>query len=442
MRFFENLFQRQPNNPNDPDIRFGRYSDANKSIEQFEQWQLANSYYEKEQFLPAYVSFLKYLNDPKEKNVEYKLEENALNFELYQGSQKLYGTVTEDHIRAEAQIIYAQDFPTDLLRRITEKTFELEHSRFAIDKEGHLAVVFDAPMSDASPYKVYYALKELALQADKMDDLLLDEHQGFDAVDQSHLTDLPDNEKHAKYAFITQAIKATLEYVDSNPFGKDSYPGGIAYVYLDLLYRIDYLTKPEGFLMEYLERMHRLYFAADGRSQTEKNHALRLGFAQLLERPQEDYFKEFYTVPSTFGITSVSNHDHITAIIDSELPKMDWYLRNGHDRVALAIPNYITGHALFNYSHSEPEQALLHLYFKIIEEDYFKSLGFQVNFRKGPNNFLNGKSIKKAIEQVVDKYSYDFPALDPDLHKLDFQSIPEFAHSYLLMVRDLKITER
>ena len=38
------------------------------------------------------------------------------------------------------------------------------------------------------------------------------------------------------------------------------YPGGIAYLLLELSYKLDYLTVPEGMLMETLERIHRLYF--------------------------------------------------------------------------------------------------------------------------------------------------------------------------------------
>ena len=61
------------------------------------------------------------------------------------------------------------------MRRLVESNYVLEYSRYGLDDDDNLVIKFDTSALDASPYKLYYALKEVAANADKQDDLLLDE---------------------------------------------------------------------------------------------------------------------------------------------------------------------------------------------------------------------------------------------------------------------------
>ena len=97
------------------------------------------------------------------------------------------------------------------MRRLIELNYDLEYSRYALDDNNTITMVFDTYALDASPYKLYYALKEIATKADKMDDLLLDEFQMLRATDKSLQLPIPDVEKEIKYQFTTQAITKVLE---------------------------------------------------------------------------------------------------------------------------------------------------------------------------------------------------------------------------------------
>ena len=63
----------------------------------------------------------------------------------------------------------------------------MNFGRFALGESNELLVVFDTYTLDGSPYKLYFALKEMATQADKFDDLLLDEFDMLKPVEVSHL---------------------------------------------------------------------------------------------------------------------------------------------------------------------------------------------------------------------------------------------------------------
>jgi hypothetical protein len=327
------------------------------------------------------------------------------------------------------------------MRRLIEQNFELKYSRFALDRDQNITIVFDTSSLDGSPYKLYYALKELATRADKHDDLLLDEFRNLQAVETDHLETLPQQEKEVKHQFLVNEVQNVLREIDNGKLDKDQYPGGIAYILLSAIYKLDFLVVPEGYMMEMLERIHREYFNQDGKTTIQKNQALCKELRKLLQRPSNDFYKEMYRVKSTFGITTPVNHDRIVSFIDNNLNNMDWYKENGYEVIALSIPSYIVGYCLFNYAVPRATRDFFLLYFQVIERDYFNDLGFTLKFWDTNNKRLNKKGIKKGIDKVVDKNKAQFNKIDPILSTLEFDSVTSFAKSYLLMVRNLDMTK-
>lgn len=442
MSIFDRLFGSSSNTlAPQPDIRFGRYSDSYKEAVNYNYWDLSLEKFENEEYLESYRAFFRYLRDDSEDNVRYEEENGKITFEIYQGSKKITGHVDETSLKAESKIAHSDVLNVGFMRRLIEQNFGLEYSRFALDEQNNITIVFDTYTLDGSPYKLYYALKEVATRADKQDDLLLDEFKMLEPVDTSHLAHLPQNEKEAKYNFITREIGKVLEEVEHGGLDKDQYPGGIAYLLLNLIYKLDYLIKPEGYMMETLERLHRLYFAKDDKSTTKKNLTFCKDLTKLKDRPSEEFFKEMYRVTATFGITTPVNHDRVVSFIDGELNNMDWYHDNGHEAVALAIPGYIVGYCMFNYAIPKPDRELFHLYFQITEHEYFQSLGFNLNFYDRSEGRFKKKAIKKAIAQIVEKNKLKYPKLHPAVSSLNFNSPAGFAKSYLLMVRNLDVTK-
>lgn len=439
MGFFDRLFNATGSKEEQPDIRFGRYSDSYKDNATQSAWNDSLEKFDQQEYLDSYKEFFTYLRDDKEDNVRFWEENGGLSFELFQGSKKITGFANHKKLKAEAKIAKAKSLNVGFMRRLIELNFELMYSRFALDPDGNLTIVFDTYTLDGSPYKLYYALREVAIKADKQDDLLLDEFKMLQPVDTSHLKKLPETEKEVKYNFIQTQIKSVLDEIEHGKLDKNKYSKGVNTLIINLVYKLDYLIKPEGYMMEALERIHRLNLTNDGKSTILKNQLLIKEFQKLIDRPKEEFFKEMYSVTSTFGITSPVSHDRVVGFIDGELHNMDWYRDNNYDQFAMAVPGYIAGFCLFNYAIPKPDRDLLHLYLQIIEADYFKALGFTCDYYDSATKKFNKRAIKKAIEHIIDENKPKYPKLHAATATIDYETPATFAKSYLLMVRNLEM---
>ncbi len=439
MQFFKRLFNSNADIPK-MDVRFGRFTDAYKTEKQYDAWDQSIQLFEKGDYLKAYEIFFDYLRDEEEANVKLDKIEEGLVFEFYQGSRMISGKAMAKKVSATSRVVKTNKFEPLLMKRLLERNFDLRYSRFCLDEEDNIAITFDTSFMDGSPYKLYYALKELATQADKQDDLLLDEFSGLEGMENSPMRHLSVKEKEAKYKYIQKALAIVIEEVENGNLDKEAYAGGVAYLLLDLVYKLDFLVRPEGFMMEALERIHRLYFAKNEIPKFEKNEQLIIEFKKLQARSKDEYFKEMYTVISTFGITTAVNYSRVVHFIEGELSNMDWYQKHGYDKVACAIPGYIVGYCLFNYAVPKPCKDFFQLYYQIAESNYFTALGYPRLYHPKQNKF-NKKLIKNNIEDLVDQHSPWFKNLKPNFRVLNFESKTDFSYSFLQMMKELDMTK-
>ena len=441
MGLLDRLFGKTASGTEQPSIRFGRYTDSYKAPSRYDAWDRAQELFEDEQYLESYKNFLLYLRDDEEDNVHWKEVQGGIEFELYQGSKKISGKATPHKIQVQAPVVKAESFNIGVLRRLLEQNFDLKYCRFTLDPDGNILIVFDSYTLDGSPYKLYYALREAAIKADKQDDLLIEEFKNLQPVEITHLKELPQAEKEAKYQYIKKAIGEVMNEVENGVLDSNRYASSYGYLLLDLIFRLDYLTKPEGFMMETLEQLHRKYYENDGRNTASKNEDLCRGLKLLPERPAADFYREMYRGCSTFGITHTVNHDRVVSIINGELYHMDWYLENGHERMAMAIPGYIVGFCLFNYAVPKPDHDLFHLYYQITESSYFSSLGYTFQYYNPENQELDKRAIKRAISKIVETNKESFPSFQFPSGSLDFSSLPGFAKSYLTIIKALNLVK-
>lgn len=443
MKLFSRLFGVVSESAEQPDIRFGRYSDGYKNDANYDAWDEALTSFDASDFMGAYRAFFRYLRDETEDNVRWwDGSDGSIRFELYQGSKKITGFASQTQFKAEAKIARPEVLNVGFMRRLMEYNYNLKFSRFALDESDCITILFDTHTLDSSPYKLYYALKELATNADKQDDLLMEEFRSLlHSLESDHLLLLPDAERRVKYEFVCANVQSLLGYVAHGTLDAGQYPGGISYLLLDKVYRLDYLVSPQGYMMEALERMHRVYFEKDDKTPAQKNKELTREFSMLVARSEEEFGREFYRVPATFGITVPVNHDRIVGFIEAELSHADWYLAHGYEEVALAIPGYIVGFCLFNYSLPLPDRELFELYFQIVEADYFQGLGFELDYYNPATKKFNPKAIRRAIDCVVAENKEQYPDLKPALRLLNFDSLPVFAYSFLRMIQGLDATK-
>lgn len=437
MGFFERLFgARQPNLP---DIPFGRYTDAYKTEAQMAAWNRSLALFDDDKHLEAYHEFFRYLRDDQADNVQWNQEGDTIHFEFWQGSQRITGRATTDMVTAESKVARTTDLNVGFLRRLMEYNYSLKFCRFALDPDNNLAIRFDTTGTDASPLKLLHALRELAIHADKQDDLLIDEFRSLSPVEARREAVISDTEKEIKYNYLCRQINAAFELIDKAEPDPNQYPGGYAYLLLSTAFRLDYLLRPEGFVMDTLEKIYGIYFAKNERTNQLKIIALRREFQKITDRPKEQIFNELYRTRSTFGINPPANHERIVSLIDGELPNMEWHLNQNHLELALAVPQYIVGNALFQNVPPKPDRELLHLFYQITEPEFFSALGFPTYTT--PDGRPDKRPIVQAIRAVAQNNRAEYLRLRPDVNRLDFSSKVLFAKSYLDMIRHLDLSK-
>ncbi len=439
MNFFKRLFGDAATLLPSPDIPFGRYSDAYKSEEQQTCFDQSVEQFEQGDPLQAYRTFFQYLQNDQRDNITWQEEGDGLYFEFWQGSQRITGLANVEKVRVESKLVQADDLNVGFLRRLMEYNFNLKFSRFSLSPENYLAIRFDTYTSDGSPLKLLHALRELAIHADKQDDLLLDEFRNLRPVETGGFGDLPVAEKEWKHAYIRRDIERVFTLLDQAKPDPNQYPGTYAYLLLALAFRLDYLVKPEGFMMDTMERIHAIYFHKSERTPQMKVMAIRKEFQKLLDRSQEDFFREMYRTRSTFGINPAVNHDSIANVINGEMSNMDWPLQQNYDELALAVPQYIAGFVLFHYAPPKPDRELLHLFFQCTEPQFFKELGFLEAYADAGGRLYKQEILKK-IKYITERNRIQFPRFRPDVNRVDFASTTLFARSFLLMIKDLDLT--
>lgn len=435
MGFFDKLFGGKSSN--EPNVNFGRYSDAYRSVAQDEAFERSVDEFEKGKYVASYRHFFDFLKDDAIGNLKYWEDEKGLQFELFQGSKKIIGWADEQRVEVETKIAVAEKLEIDFMKRLMEKNYSLKYGRFALDDNNGIIMKFNTYVLDGSPYKLYDALKEVATNADKLDDLLLDEFEALKEIDTGHITPINDHEKAVKYQFLIDSITATLAKVNAMPANVS--PVNKGYCLMSLCYQLDYLIRPEGFVMETLERINRLYFAHDKQSIVVKCNLLQQEFETILKRSKSDILKEIYETISTFGVTMPVNHDRVRAFIDGEMPNMDWYIKHEKYDVALSSASYVVGYCLFNYAVPLPIRDFFHLFYKITISDYFTNLGYKLDLYQDDIQVFNKSGIKNEINSIAKSYRKEFPNLKPKIDVLDYTNLGTFAHSYLEMISQIDL---
>lgn len=427
MALFQKLFGAK-DNEKQPELKFGRYTDSNKKPEKTTNWNNARQLFTDKKYMDSFEEFLKYLRDDDLNNVIWERNGNSLNFEISQGSKVIKGIANEEKLIAECEIARCKSLNVAVMRKLMNENFRLQYTRFALNNDC-ICYKFDSLCSDASPNKLYYSLKELAIQADKQDDLLISEFAMLEAMNIQHIQDLPMHIKEVKLKYLKSWISQTIGR--ANQLDEDRFSGGITYLLLALVFRIDYLIKPEGSLMYALEEMQTEYFKNDNLSFIEKNRRLKEALLRISEKPDDEVMKSFYNSNCTFGLMAPATHKQVYDFVLQELSKTKWYIDNHYPDIEMAVYEYIAGYSLFNFGMHKPSIALFHLFFNVLYPDFFSELGVKQQFMNTQMMRPERFSIENRIKEIVKDARKEFPKFDFLLTSLDYSSPGRFAATFL-----------
>lgn len=415
-------------------VNFGRFSDSFKPKAKLDFWNKSEKLFFDKQYYDSYEAFMNYLHDDAVDNLKFSRSGNNYSFEFPQGSKTIKGIIKDGRIVAESDVAEFEKPSVAVMRRLMEMNYSLYYTRFAF-KDNKILIKFDSTIPASPPRKLYYAFKELATRADKQDDLLTDDFAQLKMTGLSGTEELPSSEKEIKYKYFRMWIEVVLKRIGE--LNEDAFSGGISYLLLNTIYKIDYLIVPEGTLMSELEKLSWAYFAKDNKPFQEKNRATKESLGKLLELPKEKIFEDLYRTKSTFGIANPAPHQAVLDLFNNNINNIRWYVDNNHHDIAITIHEYLATYCLFSYGMPKADARLFHLMINIINQDYFNELGLTEKYYDYASSKFNEQLVKGYISSVISEALELYPELKFNTDNLKFDSLLNFLKTFIAEMQQL-----
>jgi hypothetical protein len=422
--------------------QFGRSINASINPEEPQLFESSSEAFENDRILEGYSYFLSSLQnfsvDTPNHNIILTQEPERLSFELLQGSAKIIGTINTDHIAAECLIADATRTHVAIKRRLLERNYQLTYSRFYTDTNNHIRLKIRLDNQTMTPQKIFYPLRELALNADFEKEYIASEFSDDALLDTKNIIPISQEEKQLKFDTMKVWTREALESIKRLP--ADDTAGMVAFTYLTLLLQIDYLLVPKKSIGQKIVRRISDYFSDDNKPVERKNADLQSYVMTLHEMEFDTFAPQLYNLTVTFSPMERATHEEVATFIDETLMKIRWYKNNRYTRVIMTIYRYIAFYLLYNFGLHPSLRALLHLVIEVHHADYFEALGFKPLYDV-KNAQFEKRTIINRIDKVITPYQQQFKQLRPFGESLSFDSLEEFSHDFYLQLKHLDYTE-
>jgi len=184
---------------------FGRGINATISDEEEELFNKSQDEFSNKNILDAYEYFFNSLqnftDDNSNKNIIIKREKEKLYFEILQGTARVTGYVTQDHLHAQSIIIKKSSANVALKRFILERNYQLSYAYYYTNGE-YIRLKLYHDNITMTPQKIFFPLREIALNADFDKEYIKTEFEDISLQDISHLEKIDENEQKIKYNFL------------------------------------------------------------------------------------------------------------------------------------------------------------------------------------------------------------------------------------------------
>lgn len=415
-------------------VKFGRYSDAFKPKSKNEKWNECDKMFSEKKYTDSYMAFFEYLKDSDEQNVFYTVAGNDIKFQLLQGSKEVRGFINENKITALSVLAEYEKLSVAAMRRLMEYNYTFYYSRFAT-KDNRIVLKLDSSVIDGSPRKLYFALRELAVRADRLDELLLDDFTSLKPLDIHREEYLP-AELDVMYSFFTRNLNDVLSKI--SVYNKEQMSGGISYLLLNIVFRLYYFLSPEGSLLTDFEKIILDYFTKDNIQFMQKITNLETALVELAAKPKDKIVSSLYKTKSTFGVASPADPSAGIDSIGTNIGNIAWYIENSYPDIALSILEYIPGYCLYHFGLPKPLRDLFGLLMQALNSKFCKDTGSGASYFDAGTGSFNIENLTSEIKRINTEALEMYPSFLFKTETLLYTSLLDFAKSFLTEMQILK----
>lgn len=420
---------------------FGRGINASISPNEEDFFNSSYEAFEKKETLNAYEFFFKslenYTNDISNHNITTNRENGRLNFEIFQGTARVSGYITKSHLYAESILTKKAAANVSLKRYILERNYQLTYAYYFSDDE-HIKLKLYHDNITMSPQKIFFPLREIALNADFDKEYTRCEFPDIVLEDIGHIKNLEDSELKIKYDFLHKWIDGINTQISELPSNDNA--GMQAFIYLNMIFKIDYLLVPKYEIYQKMSKKIQEYFSDENNTIEAKNEELREYIEKLQNMSYEDFCTKFYDAKYTFNPTDRTSNEEVNTFINESLMKIRWYKNNRYNQILPTMYKYIAFSVLYNYGLHPVTKELLHTLVEIQNPTFFHSLDYPLLYNEEESSFSK-KTIITRIEDIISPYQKRFKLLEPFGDQLNFTSLNEFSNSFYLQLQNLNFEE-
>lgn len=420
---------------------FGRGINANIAKDEEELFIKASEAFENKEILQAYELFfqslINYSNETSNNNIRFIRSEDELHFTIFQGCAKITGKITKENLYAEAIIVKKSSASVALKRYILERNYQLTYAYYFTNDENVMLKLYHDNIT-MSPQKIFFPLREIALNADFDKEHIKSEFLNIELEDIYHVEPIEEKEAKLKYDFLHQWIEEVENKVLILPSNDNASMQ--AFLYLNLVFKIDYLLVPKYMIYQKLSKNILEYFSQENSSIEAKNEEIKEYVQKLKNISYEDFTQNFYNANYTFNPIEKSSYDDIINFINESLSKIRWYKNNRYNQIIPTIYNYISFYTLYNYGLNPVLRELFHLLVEVQNPYFFEKLEYKVLYNKETQTFSK-KSITSKIDTIINNYQTRYKELESFSEELNFSSLNEFSNSFFLQIQNLNFEE-
>jgi len=420
---------------------FGRGINANIAPNEEELFEKSYEAFESKNILDAYEYFLEslqnYTDDKANKNIIMSRLDDKLEFTIFQGTSKVTGYITDEHLKAEVILVKKENASVALKRRILERNYQFTYIYYFTDDEYIKLKLFHDNIT-MSPQKVFFPLRELALNSDFDKEYMKAEFPGTVLEDIDHLKQIDPEDIKIKYNFMKKWIEEIESKIQTLPSNDNA--GMKSFIYLNTMFKIDYLIVPHYDIYQKITKKIQEFYGEENTSSESRNEELKQYLEELKDMSFEDFSKNFYNAKYTFNQTEKASNEDINVFISETLIKIRWYKNNRYNQIIPTIYRYIAFYILYNYGLNPVIKELLHTLIEIQNPNFFKTLNYQTLYDEKTKTFSKRAIIHK-IEDAITPFSSKYKALEPFGSLLNFDSENEFYNSFYLQLQNLNFEE-
>ncbi|MBU1641987.1 hypothetical protein KKE54_01390 [bacterium] len=421
--------------------QFGRSINAQINPQESALFNQAMDAFREGKITEAYEHYLRSLENfngaESNRNIVLHYDEETLRFELYQGTAVVRGAVTDGTFEAHATITGRELMNIAIKRQVLERNDQLTYVRYYTHGQ-FLKLKLYLDNTTMTPQKIFYPLRELALNADYEKEYIHYHFKQDRLIEDGHLRTISAEELQIKYDAMQRWIAGSQIELKELPANDNS--STVSFTLLSLLLQIDYLLVPQKDISQETIQKITSYFTEDERQVEQKNDELQSFVEKLQKLDFESFAANFYQAHYTFSPMESATIEELTLFIETSLEKSRWFRQHRYVHIVSTMYRYIALYILYNYNLHPSYSALLHLLVEVNNSDFFVSLGYKPLYHKESGRF-DKEAIAAAVNDAIEPYQKEFANLEPFGKKLNYTTLEEFSHSFYQQLKNLNYTE-